>query len=194
MSRLHTSFVLAYHGCDQKIGEQILTGKATFKKSEEDYDWLGPGVYFWESDPHRAREWAEDKKRRGILKKPFVIGAAIDLGHCLDLMSREDLSLLKKAYDSLREIHEKDSKLGPLPTNSGGDDRFMRRLDCAVIKRLHYIIAANENLQPYDTVRGLFTEGNPLFPGSGFQERSHIQIAVCNFDSIKGVFRVKQSS
>lgn len=70
----------------------------------------------------------------------------------------------------------------------------MRRLDCAVIKRLHYIIAANENLQPYDTVRGLFTEGNPLFPGSGFQERSHIQIAVCNFDSIKGVFRVKQSS
>ncbi|GAB6038857.1 hypothetical protein JCM15519_34160 [Fundidesulfovibrio butyratiphilus] len=42
---------------------------------------------------------------------------------------------------------------------------------------------------PFDTVRGLFTEGGPLFPGSGFQAKTHIQTAVRTLPSIKGVFR-----
>lgn len=44
----------------------------------------------------------------------------------------------------------------------------------------------------FDTVRGLFTEGGPLFPGSGFRAKTHVQVAVRSADNIKGYFRVPQ--
>ena len=59
MARLHTSFVLGYHGCSAEVGERVLAGAADLSPSEQDYDWLGPGVYFWDSDPQRAWEWAD---------------------------------------------------------------------------------------------------------------------------------------
>lgn len=37
--------VIAYHGCDTTTAEEILAG-ATFKKSQNNYDWLGEGIYF----------------------------------------------------------------------------------------------------------------------------------------------------
>lgn len=58
MSRLQPSFVLGYHGCDKEVGERILGGEPMVA-SVEKYDWLGSGIYFWESDPLRARDWAE---------------------------------------------------------------------------------------------------------------------------------------
>ncbi len=46
MSRLTTSFVLGYHGCDRKIGEKALRGKLNLLISTEPYHWLGSGIYF----------------------------------------------------------------------------------------------------------------------------------------------------
>jgi hypothetical protein len=40
----------------------------------------------------------------------------------------------------------------------------------------------------FDSVRGLFPEGEELYPGAGFKDRTHIQIAVCNPDRILGLF------
>jgi hypothetical protein len=40
----------------------------------------------------------------------------------------------------------------------------------------------------FDTVRGMFTEGDELYPGAAFYHQSHVQIAVRNPDCIKGVF------
>ena len=54
MQRLSFGFVLGYHGCDQTTGESLLAG-SPFKPSENDYDWLGPGIYFWEANPLRGR-------------------------------------------------------------------------------------------------------------------------------------------
>ena len=45
MARLHTSFVLGYHGCDSDVGERILAGADDLSRSERDYDWLGPVSY-----------------------------------------------------------------------------------------------------------------------------------------------------
>jgi hypothetical protein len=75
----------------------------------------------------------------------------------------------------------------PLPVNS--TDELRRNLDCAVIRRLHTILEA-QNQPAIDTVKGVFTEGAPLYPGSGFREKTHIQVAVRNPACIKGVFRV----
>ena len=44
------------------------------------------------------------------------------------------------------------------------------------------------NKRDYDSVRGVFWEGKPLYPNAGFAEKNHIQICVCNPNCIKGYF------
>ena len=193
MSREHTSFILGYHGCTKSTGEEVLAGRLALEPSSNPWDWLGPGVYFWEADPQRAWEWAEDMVKRKGTSEPFVLGAIIDLGNCLDLMARGDLELLRSAYDSLSEFHAKSGKMDDLPVNKpindDDPDDLLRFLDRAVVEHLHEIM--DDFGEPsFDTVRGLFTEGEPLFPGSGFKSRTHTQIAVCNRSCIKGYFRV----
>ena len=41
-----------------------------------------------------------------------------------------------------------------------------------------------------DTVRGFYFEGERLYPGGGFFERTHVQICVRKADCIHGVFNV----
>jgi hypothetical protein len=177
------------------VAEQAVNGKIDLIQSDRAYDWLGPGFYIWESDEQRAREWAEAKVRRGDYAEAAVIGAAIDLGNCLDLVSRHDLELVRGAYRSLVKQHAETGL--QMPTNRGvgtdpDDDRVLRLLDCAVIKHLHAMIESvplPERVVPaFDTVRGMFGEGGQLYPGGGFRERSHVQIAVRNMDCVKGIF------
>lgn len=188
--RLHTSFVLGYHGCDKTIGENVLAGKATLTASNKDYDWLGPETYFWEADPLRAWEWADEKAARGEINDPFVVGAIIDLGHCLDLMSRNTLEALRGAYDLFVDMRQQAGDGREMPANKGRDgDKLLRYLDCAVIRTLHQVLS--EQRKPaFDSVRGLFSEGGELFPGSGFHRKTHVQLAIRNETSIKGSFRV----
>jgi hypothetical protein len=189
-NRLHTSFVLGYHGCSRDVGEAVLAGSIKLAKSERDYDWLGPGIYFWESDPRRAWEWADAAVKRGDYREPFVLGAAIDLGHCLDMMARESLELVAAAFHGLTELVTAAGDGRKLPENKGSDgDKLMRFLDCAVIRYLHQVVEDREE-GAFDSVRGLFTEGDALFPGSGFSIKTHVQIAVRSDKCIKGVFRV----
>ncbi|PEQ11107.1 hypothetical protein B2G71_18895 [Novosphingobium sp. PC22D] len=195
MSRLATSFVLGYHGCDETIAQKAVLEGAAILQSDRSYDWLGPGAYFWESDPLRALEWAEWKAEIGGYRKPTVIGAVIDLRHCLDLVSREDVELLRAAHRSFLRVQKKAGL--PIPKNSSprgskNRDRVLRYLDCAVFRHLHRIIdtlASDEpTIQPFDTVRGMFVEGGRAYPGSGLHSKSHVQIAVRNPDCIKGIF------
>ncbi len=193
MSRLATSFVLGYHGCDREVAEEIINHKRTFTPSDTEYDWIGPGTYFWESDPQRALEWAKEHRRK--YPNPAVIGAVIDLGNCLDLTNREDLDLLKVVHNSYINEQKKAGLEAAENKNVPGkpdQERLLRYLDCAVIKHLHYIIenqpTGPNRLAPYDTVRGMFTEGGELYPGAGFQRKSHTQISVINQKSIKGLF------
>lgn len=67
-----------------------------------------------------------------------------------------------------------------------------RYLDRAVIEYLH-AARATQDQPPFDTVRALFPESKPLYPGAGFLAKTHIQICVRNPAMIKGVFRVPQT-
>lgn len=137
-------------------------------------------------------EWASllhQRKRPEYPPEPFVIGAAIDLGFCLDLLTSNGLTAVKTAYEDFAS-HMQMSK-HPLPQNIGGNDLLQRHLDCAVLRHLHGI--RSRSGQPsFDTIRGVFIEGAPIYPNSGFREKTHIQICVCNPDAIKGIFRVPQ--
>jgi hypothetical protein len=185
LHRLSSSFVLGYHGCDHNVAEDLLSGKA-FERSQNDFDWLGHGVYFWEANPQRGLEYAKRKLSRGQVKKPAVVGAVIDLGFCLDLTTSTSNQPLIDAYRALKAIHDEAAR--SLPENSV--DMMRRNLDCAVIEFLHKIRAdANE---PFiDSVKGAFIEGKPIYPDSGFRRETHIQICVRSPQCIKGVFRVR---
>lgn len=73
----------------------------------------------------------------------------------------------------------------PMAVNSR--DRILRKLDCAVISTLHEL-THKAGLPAFDSVRGVFWEGSELYPGAGFREKNHIQIAIINPNCIKGFF------
>lgn len=192
MSRLATSFVLGYHGCDQSIAEAVIAGNAELNPSINEFDWLGHGVYFWEADPQRAMEYAVWRAGRGEIKKAAVVGAVIDLRECLDLTNRKDLELVQFAHEEY--VDEQRLAGLPLPENRHvkGDpngDLLLRYLDCAVINHLHHMMSITGSVEMMDTVRGMFTEGGPLYEGAGFSSKSHTQIAVRNLRCIIGYFK-----
>lgn len=53
--------VIGYHGCDESTQQNVLMKGKLLKPSEQAYDWLGKGIYFWEHGPERALQWAEAK-------------------------------------------------------------------------------------------------------------------------------------
>lgn len=187
----HSHFVLGFHGCDAKVGEEILCGiRKHVKISKNDYDWLGHGAYFWEASPQRALEFATERANgsncsKGDIRDPFVIGAVINLKHCLKLVDRAALDEVKGAYDSYKVMMEEINS--ELPDN--GKDRLQRKLDCAVIEMLHQYRVERQRPE-YNSVLGLFSEGTPLYPGAGIQAKDHIQICVRHPEEcILGYFR-----
>lgn len=190
------NIVLGFHGCDASVGEAILRGDTKhLQRSENAYDWLGNGVYFWENDPRRALEFAQQgittKVTKGKIKKPFVIGAAIDLGLCLNLLSRECLEEVAEAHEVLASAYKASGQ--DVPENKG-QDRALRFLDRAVLEMVHRLramLASSDQVkyQAYDSVRGAFLEGEEPYPGAGFKMKNHIQLAIRDQRCIKGYFR-----
>ena len=112
LSRLQTSFVLGYHGCDRSVGEKTLEGKTKLTKSNKDCDWLGPDIYFWESDPKRALEWAKENIFRGKYKYLFVLGVVTAFGNWLDQMSRDNLTSYKRGFCFFKSYIQDDWEQG----------------------------------------------------------------------------------
>jgi len=158
------------------------------KASRNKHDWLGAGFYFWESNYERAIDFACNPPGRRMFKSPAVLGAIIELHFCLDLLNTTDLRLVKQSYHTLALSSE---TLGQeLPVNRpvrDNKDLLLRELDCAVIERLHDKRMEN-GLKPFDSVRGVFVEGEALYPGAGFNDKNHIQICIRNPNCIKGFF------
>ena len=184
------AFVLGFHGCDRRLDERVVAHREHLKASENEYDWLGHGIYFWENDPSRAMAWAREQARRFRAKRsrftPAVVGAVIDLGNCLDLLNAASIELVEKAYAYLKLLRKTEGV--PLPSNvnlPGSSGLVLRKLDCAVINFLHETIAQDD---PFDSVRAAFLEGELVYPRAGFRRKNHIQICVRNPANIRGYF------
>lgn len=193
------SFLLCFHGTDERTAKKIFAGDAHLSPSENEYDWLGHGIYFWEYSPQRAFQFAQEKfKWQGKKDKVAVVGAIIDPGHCFNLLEASSLGFLESGYEAL--VEERGG-IDYLPVNGDGKELWRRHLDCAVINMVHQIrqetqsadwIKKNPNKSPlpsYDTVRGAFWEGGPVYPNARIEKKNHVQICVRNRDRIKGYFR-----
>ena len=178
------SLIVGFHGCDEKIRNEIVANHREMKPSCNKYDWLGQGFYFWENNYERALSFAEEQKQRGRIETPSVLGAYIDLGNCLDLLDSYHLTKLQGTFLQLKKSFEllgQDLPTNkPIPTSS---DLILRPLDCAVIE------AHAAQMSPtLDSVRGVFWEGEDLYPGAGMKEKNHIQISIRNINCIKCFF------
>jgi hypothetical protein len=178
--------VVGYHGCTEALAKRLLLGRMTIREwrpSINDWDWLGHGIYFWEHAPQRALRWAQERyaTRR---QRPAVLGAYIQLGRCFDLLDEAITALLAETHTGLVQTFTTEGRR--LPANRGRAGR-LRDLDCFVINTC--IDDLRERGTEYDTVRGAFLEGEPVYPTAGFSRESHIQIAVRNPACILGVFR-----
>ena len=58
----------------------------------------------------------------------------------------------------------------------------------AGIAQIHAFYREND-LPAYDSVRGIFTEGEETYEGAAFQEKTHTQLCIVNPNCIKGYFR-----
>jgi hypothetical protein len=148
------------------------------------YDWLGSGIYFWENSYARAFDWAKNNYGDDIA----VIGAVIDLGHCLNLTDYENTEIIKEGYLSLKGFSKEYNF--PLPQNKNvhaNDDWLIRDLDCAVINQIHEV-RKEADKEPFSSVRGVFTEGKPIYPGAGFRGKTHVQLCIRSMECIKGYF------
>jgi len=208
--------VVGYHACQRDHADVILRDRNAWQPSRNAYDWLGDGIYFWENNLRRAREWARD-----VIQGPSaILRAEIDLGRCLDLAETEFLREIEETHRRLLRVYRENGWKLPqnrdVPRGSrtvrwtirwldqlntslyrmlGVEfrrfrDQKLRYLDRLVIGRfLEELDSRFSTVQKIQTVRCPFEEGDPIFPGSAILDQTHVQIAVRDPTCIKQVAR-----
>ncbi len=167
--------VIGYHACSKDVADRLLQEGEGFKHSTNSWDWLGHGIYFWEFGLQRAYDWAQE--RWGSQGREFaVVGALIQLGNCLDLLDTDHTRRLADVAAFVQATGDE------LPQNR--DKR--RDLDCFLVNKF---CNAMQGEGAFDTVRGLFQEGQPIADGSEIFEQNHIQVVVRRPEAIIGLFR-----
>ena len=106
--------IFGYHGCERDVAEDVVMHRDVLRPSENRWDWLGTGTYYWEGAPERAR------------------------------------------------------------------------LDCAVVNTSCEYFAGIG--RAFDTVRGAFPEGDPVFTDSKILTMTHVQICVRNPEVVVAYF------
>jgi len=171
--------IRGYHGTSATQAAVIL--RDGFLPSDNDYDCLGNGVYFFEDGLTQARAWA----KRAHPGEPAVVEADVRLEDCIDLKDSVGwVPVLARAHDELLRITRVQGV--PVPRQTSREHRLDREvveLTVAILERGGMRIRS---------VRGVFAEGPPAFPGSFLSEGSHVQVAVRDADLISDV-RVVQA-
>ena len=119
----------------------------------------------------RAMDWAVRH-----CKNPAVLGAVIGFGNCMNLMDVDSQVLLQQTYQAFK------ARQVQLPVNS----KSCHDLDCSVVNSTCEYLASQGHV--FDTVRGAFPEGDPVFDESQILTKTHVQICVRNLESIVAYF------
>lgn len=158
---IRPGLVLGFHGCEEKVRDAVTGGNQMLRRSTNPYDWLGHGIYFWQNNYQRAWEYAVNPPGKPKYKKPAVLGAVLELGHCLDLVENTCLLQVGQAYKDWISKIDETASLVQNKTIGKSPDLLLRYLDCSVLEHLHFMNGRFGH-QPYDSVRGVFLEGKPV--------------------------------
>jgi hypothetical protein len=183
--------IVGFHGCDRSTVEKVLLHGEALEPSGNDYDWLGRGIYFWEHGWKRALEFAKQQVKRGRIQEPAVLGAYIHLGRCFDLTDTWATKTLSMYHQDLLDTLNETGNAIPRNRSGGGGgkDLLLRNLDCAVINLCMQDLDDDPTYGgPFQTVRGVFVEGAPIYEGAGIHAKTHVQVAVRDPACILGYF------
>jgi hypothetical protein len=169
---------IGFHGTSAEAAQRILS--AGFKISRNEYDWLGDGAYFFQDAPARALEWA----RQRFGDDAAVLGAEIDLADCIDLLDIPWERAIVRAYERYVARLAKSGASAPRQTSGA------HRLDRNVIN--YFVTGATAEGMKVRSVRAVFPEGEPMFPGSALLTRAHVQIAVRDHRAVTRIWRQKE--
>ena len=205
MYEVKPNLVIGFHGCDRSVRDSLLMNPKDYQISQKPFDWLGHGLYFWENNYDRAFEWATQKKYRGGIKEPAVVGAVLSLGHCCDFLDKRFIETLAFYFSYMKPWYMVLGKQLPQNKDLTDDffkDKLLRNLDCAAIEYMHAKILDQvkldiaekgySKLKVFDSTRAVFIEGGPAFEGAGLFERTHIQICIRNPNCIQGFFMPRE--
>jgi hypothetical protein len=168
-----------------------MLASGTFVPSTNTDDWLGRGIYFFDSAPLRARTWARYRWQGGT-DQPAVLRATIDLNGCIDMFDSMAFAAFRKKYSEFL-AHEQSHgasyvQAGLLvadglvfTTDSGETDPRKRPPIRNFRDRafLDWFVGhmADGGVQ-VRSIRGVFLDGKALFPTSFLFDWAHVQIAV----------------
>jgi hypothetical protein len=174
--------MIGFHGTTTSAAERLVGGEP-FTTSDEDNEWFGKGVYFWEYAPKQAWWWAKDHKG---YEQPAVVGARIRLGNCFDLLDPRNVVVLRGFKD---ELVETLTAVGAIvPKNV----RQRRALDCAVFNYIFEL--SDESTTPIESARGVYvptSTAKRVWRGSWISEEAHIQICIREPKNILEVWYVQ---
>lgn len=150
----------AYHGTKAKFARNIC--KNGFKISTGEKQFLGDGVYFFESSMIHAQNWARKQKEHSgeIIG---VIKSVVNLGRCLDLHDKEHIELIADVAERLKK-------------------RINKNITDAVA--INFIAT---NFNSIDSVRATYFSPhvkNMIFEGSRFYEYVRLMICIRNLKNI----------
>lgn len=177
--------VVAFHGTRKSTAKRLVAGDS-FGPSENDDDWLGHGVYFWEYAPQQAWWWAQ----RRYAEDAAVVGAMIRLGRCFDLLDPSNADVLSAA--GRRHDAAMTAAGQPVPNNANTH----KYRDCAIF---NYMFTKMDELDKrYESARAVFVpllpkKGLPrLWTRSGVFRGSHVQLSVREPNNILAVWGVRR--
>lgn len=187
--------VFGYHGTFEEAAKSMCQNNK-FKFKQEDYHWLGNGIYFFQDAPHRALEWARNNVPEiKIGLKPAVICATIELNpeECIDLLDIRWFPYITKLYQNYLKFSgkfpPKQISIKNLLEKDGEILGKQHRLDCDIIDQV--ISVLEEERITIHAVRAAFLEGTPIISDeSHLFDRAHVQIVVRN----TGLSIIKQCS
>jgi hypothetical protein len=171
---IHPVNVHGYHGTLMSKVDSIL--KNGFQFSQNPWDWLGSGIYFWQDAPIRAREWAKDWSARNGDGEIAVIHAELVLEDCIDMLDVEWNDSLAEMTVEFQEAMQSEPEYAGLKNYREGPHRGRHELDAAFF---NYTVAAfaQRDLK-VAAIRAAITEGKSLLPDSPLAFKSHVQICI----------------
>jgi hypothetical protein len=193
MNDSNDTIVFGYHGTILPSAIDIVT-KKNFKRSKNEYDWLGDGAYFFQDAPLRAWLWAKrEAKRQG--SEPAVVEAEIYLGECIDLLDIHWAHIVRVYHQTMVRTKSLATQKAPIirtqprpdflieeeepryEEKGVGRNKLDREVLNLTVQRLY-----EDASRIIDSVRAAFQEGHPLYETSFLYDRSHVQIAVRDID------------
>jgi hypothetical protein len=166
--------IYGYHGTSQTQALSILENG--FRASDNDYDWLGTGIYFFQDAPTRAKQWAIEQHP----DNPAVIRAKIELENCIDLLDINWVPPLKIIYNSFVEQRIRANL--PLPKQNPSKSKA-HRLDCAFFNFASQVLSSRG--KTLAIIRAVFVEGESIFPDSAIFDLAHVQVVIKDRSLIK---------